>query len=267
MSKQVKNDEILYHIGLSKDLIEDAEYVLLPGDPGRVESLAKVFDPKARHIKMNREYNTYLANFYGQKVLVMSTGMGAPSTLIGIEELATLGLKYFLRVGTTGGIQNNTYVGDVIINNAAVRLEGGSSHYAPMEYPAVASFEYTSDFVTAATEAKVPFHVGIGASSDTFWPGQERVDNYSGYILRRFKHSMAEWKALNVLNFEMETSAVFVVCSVFRLHAASICAVIARREDSEAVDLIGKVQAVKNSEIVARNGIYNSMKRRGLIKA
>ncbi len=266
MSKKVKNNEIMYHIALSKDLVEGAEYVLLPGDPGRVESLAKIFDPNAKHVRTNREHNSYLADFYGQKVLVCSTGMGAPSTLIAVEELATIGLKYFLRVGTSGGIQPETNVGDVVINNAAVRLEGASSHYAPIEYPAVASFEFTSDLVEAAMANSISHHVGIGASSDTFWPGQERLDNFSGYLLRCLRGSMEEWKALNVLNFEMEASALFVVASIFKLHAACICAIIAKREKSEAVDLEGKAKAVKNSEIVARQGIYNSMKRRGLIK-
>lgn len=266
MAKTIKNDEILYHVGLSKDMLEGAEYVLLPGDPGRVKSLAQIFDSEAKFIKSNREYTSYLANFHGQKVLVCSTGMGAPSTAIGIEELAMLGLKYFLRVGTCGGIQPYTNLGDVIISNAAVRLEGTFSHYAPIEYPAVASFEFTNDFVAAAQEQKIIHHVGITASSDTFWPGQERLDNYSGYILRRFRGSMEEWKALNVLNFEMEASALFVLCSIFKLHAACVCGVIAKREVSEYVDPEGKIRAVKNSEIIAREGIYTSMKRRGQLK-
>lgn len=265
MPKQVPNDEVLYHIGLSKNLVERAQYVLLPGDPGRVESLAKVFDPKARFLKSNREHTSYLADFHGQKVLVTSTGMGAPSTCIAVEELAMIGLKYFLRVGTSGGIQHNTNIGDVVVSNAAVRLEGASTHYAPIEYPAVSSFEFTSDLIAAAKEQNIPYHIGITASSDTFWPGQERLDNYSGYLLRRFQGSITEWKSLNVLNFEMEASALFVICNVFKLDAACISGIIAKRESSETVDLEGKKIAVKRIEIIAREGIYCSMKRRGLV--
>lgn len=266
MTKQVKQDELMYHIMLSKDLIEGAEYVLLPGDPGRVESLAKVFDTNAKHLKSNREHTSYLANFHGQKVLVCSTGMGGPSTGIATEELAMIGLKYFLRVGTCGGIQSYTNVGDIVITTAGVRLEGTSSHYASIEYPAVASFEFTNDIIEAVKKTEIPHHVGITASSDTFWPGQERHDNYSGYLLRRFQGSMNEWKALNVMNFEMEASALLVMCSVFGLHAACISGIVAKREETEAVDLTGKADAVKNSEVAARDGIYQSMKRRGLIK-
>lgn len=265
MPKQIAHHETLYHIGLSKKMVQGADYVLIPGDPGRVESLAKVFDPDAKFLVSNREYTSYLAEFHGQKILVCSTGIGAPSTGIAIEELATLGLKYFLRVGTCGGIQENTNVGDVVISNAAVRLEGTSSHYAPIEYPAVPSFEFTGDLVLAAKQNSIPHHIGITASSDTFWPGQERWDNYSGYLLRYFRGSMDEWKALKVVNFEMEASSVFVLCSVFGLHAACVCGIVVKREETEEIDRVGKVRAVKNSEIIAREGIYNSLLHRGLI--
>ena len=266
MPKQVANDAVQYHIGLSKNMVEGAEYVLLPGDPYRVESLAKVFDPNAKHLANSREYTSYLANFHGQKVLVCSTGMGCPSTAIGVEELAMIGLKYFIRIGTCGGIQEYTNLGDVIISHAAVRLEGTSSHYAPMEYPAVASLELTNALVAGAKVTNTPFHVGITASSDTFWPGQERLDNYSGYLLRRFKGSMAEWRALNVLNFEMEAATLFVLCSVFGLQGACICGVVAKRTESEIPSLDTKAGSAKrNWENVAREGILNHMKQRGLI--
>lgn len=266
MVKQVASNEVMYHIALSKEMIEGAEYVILPGDPYRVESLAKSFDPNAKHLKSNREHTSYLADFHGQKVLVCSTGMGAPSTCIAVEELAMIGLKYFLRVGTSGGIQSYTNLGDIIISSAAVRLEGASSHYAPIEYPAVASLEFTNDLISGAKKIDVPFHVGITASSDTFWPGQERKDNYSGYMLRRFKDSMAEWRALNVLNFEMEASALFVLCNVFGLHGACLCGIIAKREESEKVSVETKTGVAKNNwQKATVEAIYASMQRRGLI--
>lgn len=268
MAKQVPADAVQYHIGLSAKMVEGAEYVLLPGDPYRVESIAKAFDPDAKHVMSSREHISYLADladFHGQKVLVCSTGLGAPSTGIAVEELATIGLKYFLRVGTCGGIQEYTNLGDVIISSASVRLEGTSSNYAPIEYPAVASFEFTRAMIEGAKAVKVPFHVGITASTDTFWPAQERYDNYSGNLLRRYKGSMAEWRALNVLNFEMEASALFVMCSAFGLDAACICGVIAKRLESESVSLKTKVGAAKqNWQKVAVAGICAHMKSRGL---
>lgn len=258
--------EVKYHIGLSREMLEDAEYVLLPGDPGRVKDLAQIFDPNAKFLNSNREYTSYLANFHGNKILVCSTGMGTPSTGIGIEELAMIGVKYFLRVGTCGGIQEYTKVGDVVVSTGAVRLEGTSTHYAPMEYPSVASFEFTSDAVAGAKKSGVPYHVGITASTDTFWPGQERYDNFSGYLLRRFRGSMEEWRALNVMNFEMEAAAVFVMCSAFDLQAACVCGVIVQRTESEKILVDDKNLAVINMQKVAKETIYQSLLRRGLVK-
>ena len=265
MPKQVLDDEILYHIGLSRNMIDGAEYVILPGDPGRVESLAKAFDPEAKYIGANREYTSYLADFYGQKVLICSTGMGCPSTAIGVEELATIGLKYFLRIGTTGTIQPNINLGDVIISKASVRFEGTTTHYAPIEYPAVASFDFTNSLVEAAKAIDAPYHVGINVSSDTFWPGQERYDNYSGTLLNRLKGSIEEWKSLNVTSFEMEASALFVLCNIFGLDGACVCGVIAKRDDSEKPDLNAAKIAKKNLEAIATKSIYLNMKQRGLV--
>jgi uridine phosphorylase len=161
--------------------------------------------------------------------------MGGPSVGIGIEELARVGITHFIRVGTTGAIQENIDLGEVIINNAAVRLDGTSKHYAPLEFPAVASFDIVSALVQGAKENEVPYHLGISASSDTFWPGQERYDSFTGYVPRDFQGSLKEWQALGVLNYEMETSALFVIAKIFGLEAGSICAAVAKRTDSEAV--------------------------------
>ncbi|EKE01943.1 MAG: hypothetical protein ACD_21C00016G0001 [uncultured bacterium] len=267
MPKQAKPDEIQYHIGLSKNMIENAEYVLLPGDPHRSELIAKAFDPNAKFLADSREHVSYLANFHGQKILVCSTGLGAPNVGITIEELAVIGLKYYLRVGTCGAIQPFINLGDVVISTAAVRLEGASKDYAPIEYPAVSSFEFTHDMVEGAKETKAPFHVGITASTDTFWQGQERYDNYTGYLLRSKRGAMDEWRALNVMNFEMEASALFVMASTMGLHAACICGVVAVRVESEKVSVDTKQGAAKsNWEKIAIEGIYQSLKRRGLIK-
>jgi uridine phosphorylase len=267
MAKKVKSHEVQYHIGLSTDMIEHAQYVVLPGDPHRTESLAKAFDPNAKQIAFSREHCSYLANFHGQKVLACSTGLGAPSTGIAVEELATIGLKHFLRIGTCGAIQEYINLGDVVISTAGVRLEGTSSSYAPIEYPAVADLDFTCSLVQGAKKANIPFHTGITASTDTFWPAQERYDNHSGYLLRKFRESMAEWRALNVANFEMEASALFVMCSVFGLRAACLCGVIAKRTESEGVSLAAKTgNAKQNWELAMVEGIYADMVNRGLIK-
>ncbi|WP_111745967.1 uridine phosphorylase [Salinisphaera orenii] len=224
-----------YHIGLSREDIGGAQYALLPGDPGRVPQLARGIDGDAREIGQHREYCSWLARIAGQSVLVCSTGLGSPSTAVAVEELANIGITQFIRVGTTGSIQAHIDYSDIIISKAAVRLEGTSGHYAPMEYPAVASFALTQSLVHAARSLEIPHHVGVAASSDSFWPGQERYDNHSGYVPRRFQGSMAEWQQLNVTNFEMEAAALFTVCETFGLSAACLCGVIAKRVHSEEV--------------------------------
>lgn len=267
MFKQAKPNEIQYHIGLSKNMLKNAEYVILPGDPHRSESIAKAFDPEAIFLANSREHQSYLANFHGQNILVCSTGLGAPNIGITLEELAVIGLKYYLRVGTCGAIQPFIELGDVVISTAAVRLDGASKDYAPIEYPAVASFEFTHDIIAGAKKSGAPFHVGITASTDTFWQAQERYDSYTGYLLRSKRGAMDEWRALNVMNFEMEASALFVMASSMGLDAACICGVVAKRVESEKISLDTKEgNAKSNWEKVALEGIYHSIKSRGLIK-
>ncbi|HET7314913.1 uridine phosphorylase [Salinisphaera sp.] len=224
-----------YHIGLGEADIEGARYALLPGDPGRVPQLARGVGARAVELGQHREHCSWLAYIAEQPVLVCSTGLGAPSTAVAVEELANIGVTHFIRVGTSGSIQPHIDYSDLVISKAAVRLEGTSSHYAPLAYPAVASFELTASLVASARALDIPHHVGITASSDTFWPGQERYDNHSGYVLRRFQGSMAEWRQLKVTNFEMEAAALFTVCATFGLSAACVCGVIAKRVESEEV--------------------------------
>lgn len=266
MPKQAKPDEVQYHVGLSRNMIKNAEYVLVPGDPHRSESIAKSLDENAVFLADSREHKSYLANFHGQNILVCSSGLGAPNIGITIEELATIGVKYYLRIGTCGSIQKHIDLGDIVISTAAVRLDGASKDYAPIEYPAVPSFEFTHDIIEGAKTTDAPFHTGITASTDTFWQGQERYDSYTGYLLRRKRESMAEWRALNVANFEMEASALFVMASTMGLHAACLCSVVAQRVESEKIDLGTKSgKAKQNWEKVAQAGIYQSLKRRELI--
>lgn len=234
MKNYASEDKILYHVGLSRKMLKGAEYALLPGDPGRVEALAKAIGP-AEYLNTHREYTSWLTQVEGKNVLVCSTGMGGPSVAIGMEELARLGIKNFIRVGTTGSIQEHVELGDVIINNAAVRLEGTSLHYAPVNFPAVASLRLTNALNYAAEELEIPHHVGISVSSDTFWPGQERYDSFTGYVCNSLRGTLKEWQQLGALNYEMETAALFVVAQAFGLNAASICGVIARRTQSESV--------------------------------
>lgn len=234
MSIIVADDTIMYHIGLSRAMLSGVRYAILPGDPGRVEKICQALG-KYVVLNFNREYKSALVTINAEPVLVCSTGMGGPSVAICLEELATLGVEKFIRVGTTGAIQEKISIGDIVINTGAIRLDGTSTHYAPLEYPAIADVYLAQAFIKIAKEEKVNFHVGLSVSSDTFWPGQERYNSYTGYVLNKFRGSLKEWQALGALNYEMETATLFTLGQVFGLQAISICLVVAKRTDSEAV--------------------------------
>jgi uridine phosphorylase len=178
-----------FHLGLNASDINGATLAIVPGDPNRVERIAQLLD-EPRALAAHREFTSWTGKLGGKSVVVCSTGIGGPSTSIAVEELAQLGVTTFLRVGTTGGIQPNVNPGDVIVTTGAVRLDGASLHFAPMEFPAVADFECTTALVAAARDSGSTVHVGITASSDTFYPGQERYDTTTGRVVERFRGSV-----------------------------------------------------------------------------
>lgn len=235
MPNYAKDGEVMYHTGLTKEMIKGAKYALVPGDPGRVEGLAKALDPNAAFVASHRGFTTWTAEVNGQPILVMSTGMGGPCVTFAVEELARLGVKTFIRVGTTGSMQEDLNLGDIVINKAAVRMDGASKAYAPIEYPAAADMRVTLALEEAARTLKIPFKTGISVSTDSFWPGQERYDSYAGYVRRAYQGSLEEYQHLGCTNFEMENATLFTLCDVMGLHAGSVCGVVAKRTDSETV--------------------------------
>ena len=197
---------------------------------------------------MEEEFCTYIAGIKNQKILVTSTGIGGPSTSIAIDELAQLGVTTFLRVGTTGAIQEYIDIGDVIITSGSVRLDGASTHYAPIEYPAVAHHEVLNALINGAKKINARYHVGVTASSDTFYPGEERQDSFTKYTLRRFQGSTAEWQKLHVLNYEMESSTVLTLTASMGLRGGCVTGVVNKQnlEKISAGDLkAGEEMVVK----------------------
>lgn len=188
------------------------------------------------HLASLREFTSWRGELDGKAVIICSTGIGGPSTSIAVEELAQLGIRTFLRIGTTGAIQENINVGDVLVTTAAVRLDGASQHFAPLEYPAVANFTCTNALYDAAKEAGATVHVGVTASSDTFYPGQERYDTYTGRVMRHFRGSMKEWQDMGVMNYEMESATLLTMCSSQGLRAGMVAGVIVNRTQQEIPD-------------------------------
>ncbi len=225
----------VFHLGINKSDLQGAELAIIPGDPARVEKIAQQME-NPKFLASHREYTVYLADLAGKKVVVCSTGIGGPSTSIAVEELAQLGVNTFLRVGTTGAIQEHINVGDMIVTTASVRLDGASSHFAPMEYPAVADFAVATEMKAAVDAEGIKVHMGVTASSDTFYPGQERYDTFSGRVTRRFQGSMQEWQDMGVLNFEMESATLFTMCASQGLKAGCVAGVIINRTQKEIPD-------------------------------
>src|SRR6201997_3085456 len=158
--------ELQYHIRAQPGDVGEA--VLLPGDPGRVESIAKLLD-RPKLIARNREFTTYTGELDGRPVSVCSTGIGSPSTAIAVEELAAIGARTFIRVGTTGSIQKGIGFGDLVVATAAVRDEGTTPGYVPLDYPAVADFELVQAMLAAGRARNYRLHAGIVRSHDSLY--------------------------------------------------------------------------------------------------
>ncbi|MCL2269740.1 MAG: nucleoside phosphorylase, partial [Treponema sp.] len=161
-----------YHIGF--DDSHGAQYAILPGDPGRVEKIASHLD-NPRFFHQNREYTAWLGELAGKTVMVISTGMGGPSTAIAVEELFVTGVRNFIRVGTCGGMALPVTGGDVVIATGAIRMEGTTKEYVPIEFPAVANLDVTNALVEAAKKLGQRWHAGIVQCKDSFY-GQHSPD-------------------------------------------------------------------------------------------
>lgn len=213
-----------YHIQVAKG--EVGRYVIMPGDPKRCEKIARYLD-NAELIADNREFVTYTGNLDGVKVSVTSTGIGGPSAAIAMEELHNCGADTFIRIGTCGGIQENVKSGDIVIATGAVRMEGTSREYAPIEYPAVPDFDIVQSMVSVAQQKKYPYHVGVVQCKDSFYGQHEPATKPVGYELM---NKWEAWKKMGCLASEMESAALFIVGNYLRVRVGSCFLVMANQE-------------------------------------
>ncbi|URJ23231.1 uridine phosphorylase [Blochmannia endosymbiont of Camponotus sp. C-003] len=228
-----------FHLGLKIRDLQGATLAILPGDPNRVKKIASLMD-ESKYISSHREFTTWSSKINGDTIIVCSTGIGGPSTSIAVEELSQLGIRTFLRVGTAGAIQKHIKIGDILITTAAVRCDGASQHFAPLEFPAVADLSCTMALIKAAKNIGIKSHFGVTVSSDTFYPGQEREDTYSGRVIQKLRGSMEEWKNLGVISYEMESATLLTMCLAQGLRAGVVTGVIVNRTQKETpnIDLI-----------------------------
>lgn len=196
-----------YHIQCAPGDV--GRYCILPGDPGRCERIAQWFDDPV-HVVTNREYVTYTGTLLGEKVSVVSTGIGGPSAAIAMEELAAIGADTFIRVGTCGGIKLDVRSNDVVVATGAVRMEGTSREYAPIEFPAVPDWRVLSALTQAAQRSGKPWHAGVVQCKDSFY-GQHSPQRMP--VSYELEQKWQAWKRLGVLASEMESAALFTVAA------------------------------------------------------
>jgi uridine phosphorylase len=230
-----------YHIKLGPG--ESAPFVIVPGDPGRVPLIASFLD-NAVEVMSNREYCTYRGTYKGVDISVTSTGIGGPSAAICFEELAHVGAQVLIRVGTSGSLQPNVHLGDVVVASGSIRDEGTSQQYLPLAFPAVADFDVTSALKEASTQLNLTHHVGVVHCKDAFYgemPGTLPTQ-------RQWENKWEIWHRSGALCTEMESSTLFIVGQVRGLKTGAILSVIGETRDGEVkIKKIGVEDAIKSA--------------------
>ncbi len=224
MIDYTEGSEKEYHIGVGpKDI---GKYVFLPGDPKRCKKIAAYFDNPVL-VGDSREYVTYTGTLNGVKVSVTSTGIGGPSAAIAMEELVHCGAHTFIRIGTCGGMDIDVQGGDVVIATGAIRFEGTSKEYAPIEFPAVADLAITNALVQASQKLSTPYHTGIVQCKDSFY-GQHRPNSLPNSV--ELQRKWDAWCRLGCKASEMESAALFVVASYLKVRCGSCLLAVANQE-------------------------------------
>ncbi|MEY3433833.1 MAG: Uridine phosphorylase [Actinomycetota bacterium] len=233
-----------YHIQLERGDV--GKYVLLPGDPGRCEPISRLFD-NPRHVATNREYVTYTGTLDGVPVSVTSTGIGCPSAAIALEELVRCGADTFIRVGTSGHIQKDIHSGELAIISAAIRDEGTSRHYMPIEFPAIADIDVVLALQAAAKKTGAIHRTGITQSKDSFY-GQHEPERMgvAKDLLERWK----AWEIGGALCSEMEASALFVIASMLRVRAGGVM-MVHGKEPMPPLDILLETAVQGLRELIA----------------
>ena len=220
--------DVQFHIHCARGDV--GRYCILPGDPGRCEAIAAYFDDPV-HVVQNREFNIWNGTLLGEKVTVCSTGIGGPSAAIAMEELAAVGADTFVRTGTCGGIALQVQSNDLVIATGAVRQEGTSREYAPLEFPAVPHFDVLTALVDAAKAMGHPWHAGVVQCKDSFY-GQHSPQRMP--VSYELESKWEAWKRLGVLASEMESAALFTVAAALGVRCGSAFHVIWNQEREKA---------------------------------
>jgi uridine phosphorylase len=226
-----------------------AKTVLIPGDPQRVERISSLWD-SSREVAVHRQFVTHTGEYKGKPISACSTGIGGPGTAIVIEELANVGADSFIRVGSCATLKESIDIGDLIISTSAVRLDGTSRQYVRPEYPASASHEVVLAMIEAAEGLGLTYHLGISASTDSFYLGQSRP-GFRDYTQSFSKTLIEDLTRANVANFEMEAATLFTLGNIYGFRTGAVCAVYANRVRDEFA-LKGELDVIRCGNEAAR---------------
>ena len=207
---------------------EVARYVIVPGDPNRVPVIAESLENVINQ-GQNREFNAYKGTHKGIEVSVVSTGIGCPSTAIAVEELSYIGAEVFIRIGTSGSVDGSAKKGDIFIATAAVRDDGTSKQYMPIEFPAVASHNVVSSLIRASKNLKIDSKVGICQSKDSFF-GETEPDRMP--VAPYLDYKWKSWQKGGVGASEMEAATLFTLSQIKRIEAGAILAIETSDKDT-----------------------------------
>jgi uridine phosphorylase len=200
--------ETLYLRGEDKTI---AKYVIFSGDPWRVEILSKLLD-QPKHVAFNREFNTYTGLYKGMPVTVSSTGIGAPSAAIAMEEMYQCGMEVAVRMGTTMGLKDDL-LGKLIIPTGVMREEATSATYVPVSYPAVADIGLVNCMNRSVLENGRDYVNGITCTMDGFY-SQMRESRLSRKMQTDIDKTFRRLKKYNILAVDMESSCMLVLASL-----------------------------------------------------
>ncbi len=227
-----------YHIGLGPG--ELAEYILLPGDPHRASKIAALLDDVELE-RSHREFASVTGTYRGERVSVVATGIGTDNVEIVVAEILAITTRpTFIRVGSSGGLQPEMRLGDLVITTGAVRLETTTNWFVHDGYPAVADYEAVIALIEAAERLGKRYHVGITATTPGFYGAQGRP---IPQLPIRYPDLADDMARQRVMNFEMEASALLVLAGLARCRAGAVCTVFAQRTTGDFVTGASKDEA------------------------
>jgi uridine phosphorylase len=223
--KPETKERLQYHLEVKPGDVADT--VLIPGDPQRVERISSLWDT-CKEVARHRQFVTHTGTYEGKPISACSTGIGGPGTAIVVEELANVGVRNFIRIGSCATLKEHIDIGDLIITTAAVRLDGTSEQYVRLEYPASSSYEVVLAMIEAAESLGITYHLGVTASTDSFYLGQSRP-GFNGYVQNMSEQLIVDLQRANVANFEMEAGTLLTLANLYGFRAGTMCAVYANR--------------------------------------